>query len=396
MPERITALTIMRDEAPALLEWVAWQQTIGVDSIIVYTNDCCDGTDAMLDRLAAIGAPVLRRDNPVGTGGRAQPVALRAAQHDPAVIETDWLCVLDADEFPVVKVGARRLQDLVSALPRDTEGVAITWRIMGSNGLIDWNPGLATEVYTRGAPDDFRRGWGVKTLFRPFPGMRLGIHRPTVQGAARDPEARARLRALRWVNGSGVRLTRQFMDGMWRSSAATVGYELAEIAHFAVKSRESYLLRGLRGSANAKADKYDAAYFGTFDRNEIAGPVPRRHLPELRARIADYLADPVLAGLARRATAWHAARIETLRAKPGHAERMDRLAETAAIPIGALDTILFPQPLTAAGKAEVLRLRRLGLPEQEIARKVAGSVARFEAERDARDFRELQERALSG
>jgi len=60
MSERITALTMMRDEAPALLEWIAFQDVIGFDRIVVYTNDCRDGTDAMLDRLGQIGAPVRR------------------------------------------------------------------------------------------------------------------------------------------------------------------------------------------------------------------------------------------------------------------------------------------------------------------------------------------------
>jgi hypothetical protein len=61
MSDRITAVTMMRDEAPALLEWVAFQDAIGIDRIVVYTNDCRDGTDAMLDRLGQIGAPVIRR-----------------------------------------------------------------------------------------------------------------------------------------------------------------------------------------------------------------------------------------------------------------------------------------------------------------------------------------------
>jgi hypothetical protein len=68
----------------------------------------------------------------------------------------------------------------------------------------------------------------VKTLFRPFPDFRFGIHRPTVKGAGRDPERRAQLSFLRWVNGSGQPMTRQFLEGMWRSSAATLGYEHAE------------------------------------------------------------------------------------------------------------------------------------------------------------------------
>jgi hypothetical protein len=104
MSDRITAVTMMRDEAPALLEWVAFQDAIGIDRIVVYTNDCRDGTDAMLDRLARSA-----RRSSAGTIPRPptkpQPQALREAQKDLAVLETDWLIVLDSDEFINVKVG---------------------------------------------------------------------------------------------------------------------------------------------------------------------------------------------------------------------------------------------------------------------------------------------------
>jgi hypothetical protein len=189
MSDRITAVTMMRDEAPALLEWVAFQDAIGIDRIVVYTNDCRDGTDAMLDRLGQIGAPVIRRDNPASADTKPQPQALREAQKDLAVLETDWLIVLDSDEFINVKVGDGRLPDLLSAVPEGTEGVVLTWRIMGSNGITDWNPGLAIESYTRGAPDDFRKGWGVKTLFRPFPDFRFGIHGPRSRAPAATPKS---------------------------------------------------------------------------------------------------------------------------------------------------------------------------------------------------------------
>lgn len=392
MAERFTALSMMRDEAPALLEWVAFQEVIGFDRIVVYTNDCRDGTDAMLDRLGQIGAPVLRRDNPVAEGEKPQPMALRAAQKDVAVLDTDWLIALDADEFLSIRTGAGRLPDLVAAVPEGTEGIVVTWRIMGSNGLVDWNPGLVIESYTRGAPDDFRKGWGVKTLFRPFPDMKLGIHRPTVKGAGREPARMEQLAALRWVNGSGRPMTRQFLEGMWRSSAATLGYDLVEMAHFAVKSREAYLLRQVRGNVNAKPDKYDATYFGIFDRNETEREALLAHAGAVRDRIADYLKDPILAGLYRDGLAWHAAQIARLRAEPMHPRRMDKLDHMAGVPYEGLDALLFTQPLGPQGKAIVDRLRRQGMAPAEIARQVAASVSRLEAERDARDFAELEAR----
>jgi hypothetical protein len=389
MSDRITAVTMMRDEAPALLEWVAFQDAIGIDRIVVYTNDCRDGTEAMLDRLAEIGAPVIRRDNPAAADMKPQPQALREAQKDLAVLETDWLIVLDSDEFINVKVGEGRLPDLLAAVPEETEGVVLTWRIMGSNGITDWNPGLAIENYTRGAPDDFRKGWGVKTLFRPFPDFRFGIHRPTIKGAGRDADIRARLSFLRWVNGSGLPMTRQFLEGMWRSSAATLGYDLAEMAHFAVKSREAYLLRQIRGNVNSKPDKYDATYFGIFDRNETEQTGLSRHLPAVRDRVAAYLRDPILSGLLQDGLAWHARQIERLRAEDEHPRRMARLEHLAGVAYEGLDALLFTQPLGPRGKSIVDKLRRDGMTPDAIAHHVAASVARLEAERDARDFEEL-------
>ncbi|AHM04400.1 hypothetical protein roselon_02049 [Roseibacterium elongatum DSM 19469] len=390
----VTVLSMMRDEAPALLEWVAWQRLIGAERLIVYTNDCRDGTDRMLDRLGEMGERVIRRDNPVAPGGKPQPTALTHAQTQPETLDTDWLIALDADEFLYVKTGAGRLPDLLDAVPTGTQGIVVTWRMMGSNGLTDWNPGLVTEAYTRGAPDDFRKGWGVKTLFRPFEGVKLGIHRPTVKGAGRDPEVKARLLDMAWVNGSGQPMTRQFMDGMWRSSAVTLGYDLVELPHFAVKSREAYLLRQIRGNVNAKPDKYDSTYFAMFDRNETDQPGLTRHVPELCDRIADYLRDPVLRDLHRQGMAWHTQQIARLRARPDHAARMDALARASEVPFERLDDLLFVQPLPPQGKRAVAQMRARGVPDHDIARAVATSVAKLEAARDARDAADLRARGI--
>lgn len=394
MAPHVTFISMMKDEGPALLEWVAFQKLIGADQIIVYTNDCRDGTDAMLDRLAAMGEGITRRDNPVKPGGKPQPQALSHAQAQPDLADTDWILALDADEFLNIKAGAGRLDDLFAAVPAHVDGIVTTWRMMGSNGICDWNPGLVTECYTRGAPDAFRKGWGVKTLFRPFPNLKLGIHRPTVKGAPKQPKRHEALMALNWVNGSGRPMTRGFMDGMWRSSAATLGYDLVEMAHFAVKSREAYLLRQLRGNVNAKPDKYDATYFAVYDRNEVAHPGLTRHLPEVQDRIKAYLRDPVLAELHAQSIGWHAARMDALRSTSDYPGRMDALARASTVPFARLDDLLFVQPLAKRGKEIVADLRAKGVPDPEIARYVATSMAKLEAERDAADFAELRARGL--
>ena len=43
------------DEGPWLLEWIAHNQAVGFTSQVIASNDCTDGTDAMLDRLTELG-----------------------------------------------------------------------------------------------------------------------------------------------------------------------------------------------------------------------------------------------------------------------------------------------------------------------------------------------------
>lgn len=378
---RFAILTTMKDEGPRILEWLAYHQLIGADDIWVYSNDCRDGSDAMLDRLEAMGLCRHIR-NPVPPGKKPQPHALKLAGQAPELAQSEWLLVLDADEFLHIKTGDGTLTALLAACPYGIDGVAVNWRMMGSNGHRDWSPAPILTQFTRGAPDDFRRGWGVKTLFRPFADMKLGIHRPGLREAAAF--------GPRWVNGSGVPLPPSFLADGWRGSAATVGYGLAEIAHFAVQSREAYMLRGDRGNVNLKPDKYDATYFAIFDRNEDP------HLGLLNwsgwvdALVECWLQDKTLKGLNHASIDWHARRLADLRRAPDFAARMTALDRAHGMPIDALDALLFTQPLPPEGKRRVAELRARGLPDAEIARIVAQSVAQLEAARDARDAAELR------
>lgn len=386
---RAAILSMMKDEGPRLLEWLAYHRLIGFDAVWVYTNDCRDGTDALLDRLAAMGLCHHLR-NAVPPGQKPQPHALGLAERNRDLLDTDWLLVIDADEFLHVRTGDGTLAALLGACPAGVEGVAINWRMMGSNGIEGWSPDPLLPQFTRGAPADFRRGWGVKTLFRPYPWVKLGIHRPGVKGAKQHPDRLAALMARVWVNGSGRRMPPGFMADGWRGSAATVGYDLAEIAHFAVQSREAYLLRGDRGNVNLKPDKYDATYFAVFDRNEVALPGLSAWSDRIAAMVADWLGDAMLRRLHDASRDWHAARLARLRDTPGFTARMADLARAADTPIAALDDLVFVQPLAPAGKALVARMRAAGLPDAVIARQIAARVAELEAQRDAREAAELR------
>lgn len=73
---------MMKDEALFLLEWYAHHLAVGFPKILVYTNDCSDGTDDMLIRLEELRFGYHRR-NVIPEGIKPQPSAIKHAQAEP-------------------------------------------------------------------------------------------------------------------------------------------------------------------------------------------------------------------------------------------------------------------------------------------------------------------------
>ncbi|WP_232830763.1 glycosyltransferase family 2 protein [Tropicimonas sp. IMCC34011] len=380
---RYTILSMMKDEGHSVIEWLAYHRELGFDNICVYTNNCNDGTDAMLMRLEALGYCRHFR-NDVPEGKKPQPNALSLAEKNPAVMNSDWILTMDADEFLAVKTGDGRIGDLVAALPGGTDAIAITWRFFGSSGLTDWNPGLVTESYTRAAPDQFKKGWGVKTLFRPFENMKLGIHRPHMRKAKQIPERAQAMLKQSWVNGSGQPMPEEFALSGWRSTKPTLGYDLAEMNHYAVKSMEAYLLRRMRGNVNNKADKYNGAYFSIFDRNEIEARTAIRHSAAVKRIMGEMLADPELARLHEAALAYHEARVLQLRQTGEYDVWLAELTQASEVSIDKLDEVLFTQHLPKVWQQKVEEMRASGVSDKAIALMIASSqTARKKETREA-------------
>jgi len=387
---RYTILSMMKDEGHCLLEWVAYHHLAGFDNICVYTNNCADGTDEMLIRLQELGYCRHFR-NEVPDGKKPQPHALWLAGKNPEVTDSDWVLTMDADEFVNIKVGDGTVQELVDAVPEDSEGIVITWRFYGSNDLVDWRPGLVTESYTRGAPDQFRKGWGVKTMFRPFKDMKFGIHRPSIKHKSTDGQI-DNLLARKWVNGGGKPMTDSFKRSGWRSTRPTLSYDLVEMNHYAVKSYEAYLLRRVRGNVNNKEDKYNASYFSIFDRNEQEPDVSAaRHAPKVKALMAKMLEDDRLAALQDKALDYHRAHVEKLRQTGDYDQWIADLREAGAVRIDQLDEVLFTQHLPKDTQDLVRKMQADGVPNKTIAKMIARSTGIRNAEKrqDAQDAEEL-------
>ena len=328
----LVAVSTMKDEAPYVLEWVAHHLAVGFTDVLVYTNDCTDGTDTLLKHLEGLDIGVHHRENVVPEGIKPQPSMLRRASTETFLHEADWILILDADEFLCINHSSGTLDGTVAALnTMGAQAMVLTWRIFGSSGIRDWSAAPVTDQFTRAAPEFWNKGWGTKTLFRYDPKhLRPGVHRPIIRERFRDSDYPD---SVLWVNGSGRPLESWFKLRGWRSIRRTVGYDWAQVNHYAVKSVDAYALRKLRGNVNLKANKYNTDYWSLQDRNEVQDTRISRHRTRRDEIIAALLADPKVRRLHEAAIARVEARLATHRATDAYRELVESLVIASTVPI---------------------------------------------------------------
>ena len=302
---RALAILTVKNEAPFLLDWLAHHRACGFTDFLVFSNDCTDGTDTMLDRLMAMGWLTHVR-NDADTPQGPQWAALKAADRHPLTRAADWVLVCDIDEYVNIHTGNRTLPALLAVLPQAT-AIALTWRMFGNGGVIDHVDRPVTELFIRAAPPTLAWPWRaclIKTLFRnDGTYAKLGVHRP------RSPD-QARLSAQVWCDGSG-----RVLPSRMHTTGIIADYRhdtcgLVQMNHYALGSMADYLLKCDRGRANRDGAAFDMGYW--VDRNFAAvedRTVLSLDSSEPRGALR---ADPVLADLHARAVAWRHARFAEL------------------------------------------------------------------------------------
>lgn len=316
---RYLALTCMKNEGPFILEWISYHLAIGFDHFLVYSNDCEDGTDGILNRLAEMGI-VTHHDNPRRKGRASHQVrAYRRARKDPAYAAADWVAVIDADEFINVHVGDKSIQALTAAVP-DAQAISLTWRLFGCSDRTSFHDSFLTASLRRAAPEFCPRpsqAWGMKTIHRTEAVDVIGCHRPR---AVPDDD----WKALNWVDGNGRPMPDNFFTGNWRMNRKTAGYELAQVNHYAVRTRETFLLKTLRGRAFGGQD-IDAGYWDKMNQNTDSDASIQPVLPRAMEIFRDFMEDPTLSELHGKAVLWHRSSIDAILATDDGQQLLKRI-----------------------------------------------------------------------
>ncbi len=307
---RTAIVTTMKNEGPFILEWLAYHRAIGVDDFLIYTNDCTDGTDTMLELLQARGL-VQHRDNPFrSTDLKPQHAALQAAEAEPVMQNCGWGICMDVDEFLNIRIGDGTLPALYAAMG-DANMISATWRLFGNGDVQGYDDRFVLDQFTACAPEVIRKphqAWGFKTLFRNIEiYKKLGVHRP--KGLRPDLWDQ-----IRWLNGSGKPLPTSVFRNGWRSSLDTYGYDWVQLNHYAVRSVESFLVKRDRGRVNHVDRDQGLNYWFRMNFNSQTDTSIQRMIPAMRAEYDHLMADPAIAAAHAHAVACHRAKITELRA----------------------------------------------------------------------------------
>ncbi len=317
-------VTTMKNEAPFMLEWVAFNRAIGFTDFLIYTNDCDDGTDKIAERLQEMGL-AQHRDNQFRKGGSPQRTALKKAVNEPIYQEADWLICADCDEFLNIRAGTGRLDDLFAAVG-NVDAISVCWKLFGNSGHVTYTEDFITGRFDRSAGEheypNFRAR-GMKTLVRNNDRfLKLRIHRPAFKLDQGD---------VTWVDAGGRPMPSDYLDGGWKTHDAFT-HDHARLHHYAVRSVESFLVKRDRGRTNHLNDDQGVSYWSTMNFNSERDVSIHARLPGLRKEFARLMEDPELSRLHKEACTWHCGKIKGLLAREGWSAFRDQITAINAAP----------------------------------------------------------------
>ena len=169
--DKIAVCAIFKDEAPYLLEWLAFHRLIGVDLFVLYDNGSSDG-GADLIRASSFARNVRLIDWPDRPGQLAAYNHFRI-NHAPRFT---WVGFIDIDEFIMPLAGSSIRDILMRRAYEPYAQVLLQWLVFGPSGHRRLPDGLVIESYTRRLPETAEASRHIKTIVRADKLRRHRLH----------------------------------------------------------------------------------------------------------------------------------------------------------------------------------------------------------------------------
>lgn len=257
-PAKFGLMAMHRNEAPYLLEWIAYHRLLGFEQIVLYDNDSNDASARILAPLAQAGIVNVRRWR---SRHRQQIKA-----HNDALKRlrghVEWCLYADIDEFLTLDTG-RTLDDILPGEP-DISGIGIPWRIYTAAGKQHRGTELTIERFTRAVTMNDRH---VKSLVRLRDVSSMGVHIPEAfQG--------------RLIDIGGTEIDPR-TEGILHRPATGI----ARINHYFTRSWEEFQFKRARGRAQTPGLLRPESDFELSRKPDVEVLDMLHHVPAVSAEI---------------------------------------------------------------------------------------------------------------
>jgi len=272
---RLAIAAIVKNEAPYILEWVAYHRVVGIDTFFIADNGSDDGTTQLLSELDRAGI-VIHIPFP-GKQGQAPQLPAYAEIMRRHRNDADWFAFIDADEFLFPTDGEVSVRPTIADLAQipDLGAIAINWACFGSNGHEKQTDDLVIERFSTRAEQDLHPNHHYKSIVRSS--AWLGNH-----GTPHLFVLKAGYRLFQ-TDRQPVEDHPKVGPGLSRR----VCWDRLRLNHYVVKSRQEFFERkGPKGRATVVGQTKGGGYFAIHDRNEIADSMPGQLLVATKAEIS--------------------------------------------------------------------------------------------------------------
>lgn len=258
---RFAVTAMARNEAPYLLEWIAYYTVLGFGQITIYDNCSNDASPRILHALSKAGViNAVHWKDRKRKQSRAYEQAARRLR--PFV---EWCLYADIDEFLVLDEGVRP-EDIVPP-EMDVLAVLLCWRGFSSAGRRNRDTGLVIERFTKAAA---KNSVVVKSLVRVAALRRMTVHMPKPSDGERVVDAEGRT-----------------VQGIQWNSIAQPTTGRARLNHYKNRSWEEFQCKRARGIGSAREGVFiPEANFHRWDGPEVELTDILRLAPAVKAEVA--------------------------------------------------------------------------------------------------------------
>lgn len=243
---KIAICATVKNEAPYLIEWIAYHRAIGIDRFLIYENESTDNTLNLLENLDINGIVTCIKWPTIPQTNIQRLAYIDAVKRLKGKCE--WVAFIDADEFIVLK-HHDNINSFLSAYD-NVGGIAVNWKLFGSSGHIEQTDDLVMERFQSCAISNHKKHYCVKTIAKVDLIQKIQIH------TCSFPDSSLYIYSDRTpypveMGGRGSHIT----------------HEDIQINHYCTKSRSEWELKISRGRATGRAD-WPEHHFLEHDRNE--------------------------------------------------------------------------------------------------------------------------------